>query len=257
MITLTTDFGLRDPYVAEMKGTILTINPKATLIDITHDIEKFSIRVGSFILALAAPYFPKATTHLAIVDPGVGTERRGIVVQTKKGFFIGPDNGILMLAAQSQGIESIYELSNPNLMRPQTSNTFHGRDIFAPAAAYIDRGIQPRDFGLEIKDPVLPHFLVVEQIDGILNGEILYIDGFGNVIFNIKEKIMPNSSVIDIKLPQISLKLKFCKTYGEAATGEPFVLVGSHGFVELALNQGSAAEKFHLKVGDKIAIMVD
>jgi S-adenosyl-L-methionine hydrolase (adenosine-forming) len=257
MITLTTDFGLRDPYVAEMKGAILTINPKAMLIDITHNVEKFNIRMGSFMLASAAPYFPKGTTHLVIVDPGVGTERRGIVVQTKRGFFVGPDNGVLMLAAQSQGIESIYELSNPNLMFPQTSNTFHGRDIFAPAAAYIDRGTQPRDFGSEIKDPVLPHFSVVEQIRGVLNGEILYIDGFGNVIFNIKEKIMPNSPVISIKLPQVSLKLKFCKTYGEATTGEPIVLVGSDGFVELALNQGSAAEKFNLKVGDKIAIMVD
>jgi S-adenosyl-L-methionine hydrolase (adenosine-forming) len=257
MITLTTDFGLRDPYVAEMKGAILTINPKAMLIDITHNVEKFNIRMGSFMLASAAPYFPKGTTHLVIVDPGVGTERRGIVVQTKRGFFVGPDNGVLMLAAQSQGIEAIYELSNLNLMFPQTSNTFHGRDIFAPAAAYIDRGTQPRDFGSEIKDPVLPHFSVVEQIRGVLSGEILYIDSFGNVIFNIKEKIMPNSPVISIKLPQVSLKLKFCKTYGEATTGEPIVLVGSDGFVELALNQGSAAEKFNLKVGDKIAIMVD
>jgi S-adenosyl-L-methionine hydrolase (adenosine-forming) len=257
MITLTTDFGLRDPYVAEMKGAILTINSKATLIDITHDVEKFNIRMGAFMLASAAPYFPKGTIHLAVVDPGVGTERRAIVIQTKRGFLVGPDNGVLMLAAQTQSIECIYELSNPNLMLPQTSNTFHGRDIFAPAVAHLDRGIQPRDFGSEIKDPVFPHFSEVKQISGILNGEILYIDGFGNVIFNIKEKNMPNSQVISIKLPQVSLKLKFCKTYGEAPTGEPIVLVGSHGFIELALNQGSAAEKFHLKVGDKIAITVD
>ena len=257
MITLTTDFGLRDPYVAEMKGAILTINPKAMLIDITHDVEKFNIRMGSFMLASAAPYFPKGTTHLAIVDPGVGTQRRGIVVQTKRGFFIGPDNGVLMLAAQTQGIESIYALSNPNLILPQTSSTFHGRDIFAPASAYIDRGTQPKDFGSEIKDPVLPHFSVVEQISGALNGEILYIDGFGNLIFNINEKNMPNSPIISVKLPQVSLKLKFCKTYGEATTGEPILLVGSHGFVELALNQGSAAKKFHVKVGDKIAVIFD
>ena len=257
MITLTTDFGLRDPYVAEMKGAILTINPKATLIDITHGVEKFNIRTGSFILASATPYFPKGTTHLVIVDPGVGTERRGIVVQTKKGFFVGPDNGVLILAAQNQGIEAINELSNPNLMLPQTSSTFHGRDIFAPAAAYIDKGTQPKDFGSEIKDPVLPHFSAVEQISGALTGEILYIDGFGNVIFNIKEKIMPNSPVINVKLPKISLKLKFCKTYGEATTCEPILLVGSHGFVELALNKGSAAKKFHVKVGDKIAVIVD
>ena len=227
------------------------------MIDITHDVEKFNISMGAFMLASAVPYFPKGTIHLAVVDPGVGTERRSIVIQTKRGFFVGPDNGVLMLAAQSQSIECIHELSNPNLILPHTSNTFHGRDIFAPAAAHLDKGTQPQDFGAEIKDPVLPHFSAVEQIGGVLNGEILYIDGFGNVIFNIKERNMPNSQVISLKLPQVSLKSKFCKTYGEASTGEPIVLVGSHGFVELALNQGSAAEKFQLKVGDKIAIMVD
>ena len=121
-----------------MKGVILTINPKATVIDITHNIEKFNIRMAAFMLASAAPYFPKGTIHLAVVDPGVGTKRRAILVQTKQGFFVGPDNGVLMLAAQSQGIEHIYELSNPNLMLPQNSNTFHGRDIFAPAAAHLD-----------------------------------------------------------------------------------------------------------------------
>ena len=134
MITLTSDFGLKDPYVAEMKGVILNINPKATLIDITHNVEKFNIRLASFMLASAAPYFPKGTVHLAVVDPGVGTERRPILVQTSKGFFVGPDNGVLMVAAQSQGIEHVHELLNPNLMVPETSDTFHGRDIFAPAA---------------------------------------------------------------------------------------------------------------------------
>ncbi len=112
MITLTSDFGLKDPYVAEMKGVILTINPNATIIDITHDVEKFNIRMGAFILASAAPYFPQGTVHLAVVDPSVGTDRRAILVQTKQGFFVGPDNGVLMLAAKNQEIEHIYELTN-------------------------------------------------------------------------------------------------------------------------------------------------
>jgi S-adenosylmethionine hydrolase len=113
MITLTSDFGLKDSYVAEMKGVILTINPKQQLIDVTH-VEKFNIRMGAFMLASAASYFPKGTVHLAVVDPGVGTERRAILIQTKKGFFVGPDNGVLLLAAQNQGIEHIYELANPS-----------------------------------------------------------------------------------------------------------------------------------------------
>ena len=163
MITLTSDFGLKDPYVAEMKGVILTINPKASTVDITHDVEKFNIRMAAFMLASAASYFPKGTVHLAVVDPGVGTERRAILVQTNWGFLVGPDNGLLMLAAQSQGIEHIYELSNPTLMLPKASHTFHGRDIFAPAAAYIDIGTKPSEFGSEIDDPFIPCFSAVEQ----------------------------------------------------------------------------------------------
>ena len=114
--------------------------------------------MGAFMLASAAPYFPKGTVHLAVVDPGVGTERRAILIQTKKGFFVGPDNGVLMLAAQNQGIEHIYQLTNPKLMLPEISNTFHGRDIFAPAAAYLDIGVKPAEFGPEINDPVKPAF---------------------------------------------------------------------------------------------------
>jgi S-adenosylmethionine hydrolase len=141
MITLTSDFGLKDPYVAEMKGVILTIIPNATLVDITHDIEKFNIRMAAFTLASVAPYFPKGTVHLAVVDPGVGTQRRAILVQTTQGFFVGPDNGILILPAQNQGIEHIYQLTNPKFMLPGVSSTFHGRDVFAPAAAHLDKGV--------------------------------------------------------------------------------------------------------------------
>lgn len=254
MITLTTDFGLMDPYVAEMKGVILTINSKATLIDITHNVEKFNIRMAAFILASAAPYFPKGTVHLAVVDPGVGTQRRAIVVETKRGFFVGPDNGVLMLAAQSQGIERIHEISNPNLMLPQTSNTFHGRDVFAPAAAYLDKDAHAKDFGDEIKNSVVPNFSAVQQSGDSLIGEALYIDSFGNIVSNIKEKNMPKSYTINVELPKTSFKARFVKAYGEAEIFAPVVLVGSHGFIELALNQGSAAEKFHVKAGDKIVV---
>ncbi len=158
MITLTSDFGLKDPYVAEMKGVILSLNPSATIVDITHDIEKFNIRMGAFMLASAAPYFPKSTVHLAVVDPGVGTERRAILVQTKQGFFVGPDNGVLMMAAKKQEIVHTFELSNSKFMLPKVSATFHGRDIFAPAAAYLDIGVKPAEFGSEITEIVLPEF---------------------------------------------------------------------------------------------------
>lgn len=254
MITLTTDFGTKDPYVAEMKGVILTINPKATLIDITHEVEKFNVRMAAFMLASAAPYFPKDTVHLAVVDPGVGTQRRAILVQTKMGFFVGPDNGVLMLAAQNQGILSIHQLVNPKFMLPKVSSTFHGRDVFAPAAAYLDSSVKPQEFGSEINDAVKPDFASVMRRNGSLIGEVLHVDGFGNVITNIKQEEMIDAKIVDVKLPNVSLKLALGKTYAEAKPQEPIALIGSHGFMEIALNQGSAAEKFNVKTGDKVEI---
>jgi S-adenosylmethionine hydrolase len=256
MITLTSDFGLKDPYVAEMKGVILTINPKTTIVDITHEIEKFNIGMAAFTLASAASYFPKGTVHLAVVDPGVGTERHAVIIHTKSGFFVGPDNGVLMLAAQSQGIKHTYELSNTNLMLPKTSKTFHGRDIFAPTAAYLDKGTKPDEFGPEIDNPVLPSFPAVDLTNNILTGEVLYIDGFGNIITNIQEKNILNSQILNVKLSDISLKLKFGETYADVEPNEPIVLIGSNGFAEIAINQGNAAGKFNIKVGDKIIVVV-
>ncbi len=254
MITLTSDFGIKDPYVGEMKGVILTVNPKATIIDITHDVEKFNIKMAAFTLASAAPYFPKDTVHLAVVDPGVGTGRRAIMIQTERAYFVGPDNGILMLAAQSQGIERICELSNPNLMLPYASNTFHGRDIFAPAAAYADKGVKISEFGQEIKNPAAPNFSEAQQINGALISEIIYIDGFGNIVTNIKEKNMLDSKIVNIQLPEVSVKVKFGKAYADAEPNNLIILVGSSGFLEIAVNQGSAAGKFNVKVGDKIIV---
>jgi hypothetical protein len=258
MITLTSDFGLRDPYVAEMKGVILTINPKATLIDITHDVEKFSIRKAAFTLASAVPYFPDGTVHLAVVDPGVGTQRRAILIQAKKGFFVGPDNGLLILAAQNQGIEHVYHLTNRKLMLPKVSSTFHGRDIFAPAAAYLGKGVQPAEFGPEVKDPIIPAFAQVKRSNGSLIGEVLDIDCFGNIITNINEKDMvcKEGKTFKVELASASLKLLFGKAYAQAKRNEPILLIGSRGFLEIALNQASAGEKFHVKAGDKIKVTV-
>jgi S-adenosylmethionine hydrolase len=254
MITLTNDFGLKDPYVAEMKGVILTINPKANLIDITHDVEKFNIRMGAFMLASAAPYFPKGTVNLAVVDPGVGMERRAILVQTKQSFFVGPDNGVLILAAQTQGIEHIYELTNPKFMLTKVSFTFHGRDVFAPAAAQLDMGVEPSEFGPEIQDAVTPEFAIVKRRDSSLLGEVLHVDGYGNIITNINQKEMAKTKKVNVRLQNLSLNLTFAKTYAQVKLQQPIALIGSHDFLEIALNQSSAAEKFQVMAGDKIEI---
>lgn len=252
MITLTTDFGLRDPYVAEMKGVIYSINPKANIVDVSHQVDKYSVRMAAFVLGSAAPYFPKGSVHVAVVDPGVGTARRAIVIQTKQAFFVGPDNGVLMLAASAQEIEHIYELANPNYMLSNVSSTFHGRDIFAPAAAYLDKGVKPQEFGAEITDPVTPKFANIEHKNGSLFGEVLHVDGFGNVIANIGQAEVSDAKSVKVNLHHVLLQLKCSKTYGEVKPQEPLALIGSHGFLELALNQGSFSEKYRVNPGDRI-----
>jgi Uncharacterized conserved protein len=252
MITLTTDFGLKDPYVAEMKGVILSINADAKVIDVSHLVDKYNLRMAAFVLASAAPYFPKGSVHVCVVDPGVGTTRRAIVVRTKQAYFVGPDNGCLMLASQALGIEHIYELTNRNFMLPAVSSTFHGRDVFAPAAAYLDRGVKIEEFGAEITDPVSPKFATVERKNGSLFGEVLHVDGFGNAITNISQMEVTETKAVKVNLHHVSLQLNFSKTYGEDKPQEPLALVGSHGFLELALNQGSFSEKYRVNPGDRL-----
>jgi S-adenosylmethionine hydrolase len=257
MITLTTDFGLKDPYVAEMKAVILSICPNAVIVDITHEIAKFNIRMGAYVLASAVPYFPAGSIHVAIVDPGVGTRRRPIVIQTKQSFFVGPDNGLLVLAAEKQGIMHIHELTNPRFMLPKVSHTFHGRDIFAPAAAHLMSGVKPEEFGPEIRKAVQPEFAKVTQRNGVLVGEVLHVDGFGNIITNINEKEVAQSRLKDavsVELPSCKLKLKLCEAYGETKPHEPLALIGSHGFLEIAINQGNAAKRFKTKAGDRVTV---
>jgi S-adenosyl-L-methionine hydrolase (adenosine-forming) len=254
MITLTSDFGLKDPYVAEMKGVILTLNPTATIIDVSHEVEKFNVGMGAFMLASAAPYFPKGTVHLVVVDPGVGTDRHAILVQTEKGFFVGPDNGVLMLAAQHQGINHVYELANSKFMLSKISNTFHGRDIFAPAVAYLEKGVSPQEFGKEIADPITPRFVTLKRKEGSLVGEVLHIDSFGNIITNIDQKELGQAKEGNLKFLGVSLNFTLNKTYAQAKPQEPTVIIGSHGFLEIALNQANAAEKFGVRAGDEVEL---
>ena len=259
IVTLTTDFGLKDPYAAEMKAAILNIYPNAIIIDITHEIAKFNIQMGAYVLTSAAPYFPKGSVHVAVVDPGVGTQRRPILIQTTQGFFVGPDNGILVLAAEKQGIVRIHELSNPRFMLPEVSKTFHGRDIFAPAAAHLLNGVKPEEFGSEISEATKPEFVKTTLKNGVMVGEVLHVDGFGNIITNIKEEEVAENHLkgtVNVELPDYKLKLRFCKAYGETGPREPLALIGSHGFLEIALNQGSAATKFKAKPGDKIKLLL-
>lgn len=257
IVTITSDFGLKDPYVAEMKAIILSLSPDVAIVDITHEIEKFNIKNGAFTLLSVVPYFPKGTIHLAVVDPGVGTARRAILIKTTEGFLVGPDNGLLILAAERQRIISVYEITNPQFMRSSVSRTFHGRDIFAPVAAYLANGVQANNFGQEIDDFVKLEITKVNVTESSIVAEVLHVDGYGNVITNVSENdIAPLhlGDYIGLKLSGCYLKMKFGKTYAEAKPKEAFALIGSHGFLELALNQGNAAETFQIKTGENVKL---
>ncbi len=255
IITLTTDFGLRDPYVAEMKAVILDIRSDIRIVDISHEIERFNIAMGAYMLATACIYFPKNTVHVAVVDPGVGTERRAILIQTEKDYFIGPDNGVLALASQSQNIKKIYSIENPQFMLQEVSRTFHGRDIFAPAAAHLADGTLPSDFGPEKSEMVTPSFAQVSHTDNALTGEVIHIDRFGNVVTNIRRDYLESlgiKGVISLELESTNLELELCRAYGEVEKRKLLAIVGSHSFLEISINQGNAAEVLKAKVGDRI-----
>jgi len=262
LITLLSDFGLRDPYVAEMKAVILSICPQARLVDVSHEVEKFNVRMGAFVLASSTSYFPEGTIHVAVVDPGVGTKRRAILVEARKAFFVGPDNGLLMLAAERLGIRHVYNVTNRRFMLSRVSHTFHGRDIFAPVAAHLAKGsCKPSDFGLEIHDYVVPRFVKPRLTKKALLGEVLLIDDFGNIVTNISraefEKTgIKEGAMLRFRFRDSVIKLKYCSTYGVVPIGKSLALIGSHDFLEISTNQRNASKKFGARVGDNVAVLM-
>lgn len=258
VITITTDFGSKDPYAAEMKAVILSISPNVSIVDITHDVEKFDVRMAAYVLACAAPYFPAGTIHVAVVDPSVGTRRRALIVQTQSAFYVGPDNGVLALATNIQGVKHTFEITNRKYMLSKISNTFHGRDIFAPAAAHLANGTQPKEFGPEIRRISTPVFARVIRRKNTLIGAVLHIDGFGNIITNFREEELDWMNIketLTFKIKNHKLRLRLGQTYAEVKKKEAIALFGSHNFLEVAVNRGNAAATYKVKRGDKITIV--
>ena len=259
LITLLSDFGLRDPYVAEMKAVILSICPNVTIIDISHEVDKYDVRMGAYTLARAAPFFPEGIIHVAVVDPGVGTERRPIIIESKRGFYVGPDNGLLMLSAIKEGIVHVYEVTNRRYMLRTVSKTFHGRDIFSPAAAHLAKGVKPSEFGPEISDPVVPSFVQPSVHGNEIRGEVVHVDGFGNIVTNVAEEYHKATGIKEGERLSVTLKdneviVRLCSAYGDVSVNNPLAVVGSGGFLEVAVNRGSAAQKYDTKAGDKVVI---
>ncbi len=249
-ITLLTDFGFA--YTAAMKGRILSIAPDARIVDVSYKIPSHSVREGAFLLRSVVRHFPPAV-HVGVVDPGVGTQRRGLILKSGPSYFTGPDNGLLMPAARALGLPEAFEITK---QFPRVSRTFHGRDIFAPVAAHLARGESPDDFGVLLANPADLNLDDCEVSGDILTGEVLSVDGFGNAVTNI-----PASAVAPLLRPGDRLALHgkilpFVETYGEAELHRPLVLVGSHDCLEISVNQGSAAEAFRLKTGDRVQLKV-
>ncbi|WNZ23958.1 SAM-dependent chlorinase/fluorinase [Leptolyngbya sp. NK1-12] len=255
VITLLTDFGLNDVYVGVLKGVIAQINPALTVVDLTHQIPPQNIAAAQFNLLNAYPYFPAGTVHVAVVDPGVGGARRSIALELSDGFLVGPDNGIFTGLLAQRTILHAVELTNTEYWRVlQPSNTFHGRDIFASVAAHLANGVPLLNLGAPF-DPAtlvkLPLATCTPTPTGF-SGNIQYIDRFGNAITNIP------GDFVQGKRWSVTLgkrTIPGCRTYSEAAPGQPLALIGSHGWVEIAINGGDAQFQLRLNWHDTVQVV--
>jgi S-adenosylmethionine hydrolase len=273
LVTFTSDFGLSDPYVGEVKGVVAALAPQVRVIDISHDIEPGNLLQGSFVIAGSFRYFTAGTVHLVVVDPGVGTPRGILVVQTRQYRFIGPDNGVLYEAVQRSGLEKLFELDTvrlyeelqarfpgnsvvEHLLQTGTSSTFHGRDLFAPLTAYLCSGYPLEAVAKrreELERLVIP---APVQTETSVAGRIIYIDRFGNLVTNIPDAYVDRDDEVFIKARnELSLVGRIAETYADVQTGTPLALIGSRGNLEIALNRGSAREYFDAASGDEILVM--
>jgi hypothetical protein len=251
VITLLTDFGTVDPFVGVMKGVIHLIHPAARTIDLTHEVPPQDVRSGAFMLLSAYRYFPPGTLHLAVVDPGVGTERRAVVIATARYLFVGPDNGVLSWAAKDDGIRYAVSITNDEYLLQQPSATFHGRDIFAPAAAHLSRGLEPDKLGERIEDIVMLDFPEPERSASRITGSIIHVDRFGNLVTNVRLTDDERARVGEITLQGTSIP-NISETYRDGERGTLLALVGSSGFVEIARTESSAAETLGAHRDDEV-----
>jgi hypothetical protein len=258
IIALFTDFGTRDAYVAQMKGAILGIAPQIPIIDLNHEVGQFDLHEAAYVLDSSARYFPAATIFVAVVDPGVGTARRPLLVITRaQHFYVGPDNGIFTHVLEREGLQAAYVLQQSTYFLNCVSATFHGRDIFGPVAAHLACGIAPAHFGPAtteiIRLPVHPPQVREHTIDG----EIVHLDRFGNVVTNITLNMLagltPGDDVSCVLNAQLH-RLPFCTTYGTGAPGQLLCLINSNGEFEIALPQGSAAAHIGAVVGQRLVL---
>ncbi|MBI1821612.1 MAG: SAM-dependent chlorinase/fluorinase [Nitrospirae bacterium] len=256
VITLTTDFGNKDYFVGSVKGVILQINPDIKIVDITHEIPPFSIQDGAFVIYSSFRFFPKGSIHLVVVDPGVGSERKSILVVSRSGFFLGPDNGLFSYIYEEDDPCQVYEITEKKFFLPSIGQTFHGRDVFAPVAAWLSTEMESSSFGKLIENPI--KFRIPKPVTekNKITGQIIYIDRYGNLITNIK---VANLSEIDLTKCRLMIGAYSLaggkKFYGEAGDKEPSFTINSSGHLEIFQNKSNAADFLHASLQDSVQLI--
>jgi S-adenosylmethionine hydrolase len=261
VITLLTDYGITDSYVAEVKGTILKINPDATIIDISHDVGNYDISSGAFHMARSVPYFPEGTIHVGVVDPGVGSSRKAIIIKAGNMWFVGPDNGLMAPVAERLGFEQAWEITNHELLPSKISDVFDGRDVFGPTGALLSKGVSPDVIGTRIDDIIrLPYYQ--PEIDGkVVHGNVIHIDGFGNAVTNITYETLTSIGVgsetsFKLKIDDKEYIVPYVRRFSAVKEGELLLLVAGGGYLEVSVNQGNAAKRLGLVKGTRISMQV-
>jgi S-adenosylmethionine hydrolase len=251
LVTLTTDFGTQDGYVGAMKGVILSLSPYARIVDLTHAIPPQDVSAAAFALAQAAPYFPEGTVHVVVVDPGVGGDRHGVVVDDGRQRFVGPDNGVFELAVPLP--RAAYEITAPGFRRGTVAATFHGRDVFAPAAGRLSAGAQPEGAGalVELVGTLAAKKLHITKDGSHITGHVVHVDHFGNLITDIPAARLPERA--RVRVGKLVLT-RIVRTYADVPPGKPLAYVGSAATLELAVREGSAAKKLGMKMGSPVVV---
>jgi len=258
-VTLLSDFGVIDGYVAQMKGVILQNCPSAMIVDVSHAIERHNIMMGSFVLETTVPFFPKDTVHVAVVDPEVGSPRKAIVVKCKNAWLVGPDNGLLDRTSRRLDRKSIHEIIEHKIRSDSISNTFHGRDVFAHIAGLLASGRRVEEFGPRLSNMKALELPQLKRSDRKLVCHVLHVDSFGNVITNAENEVIQGMQTtfgghVGIQTGTRRLQGLFARSYYEVNKGELAVLMGSQGFLEIAVREGSARDKLDARPLDKLEL---
>ena len=262
VVTLLTDFGHDNWFVGTMKGVIKSISPSADVVDVCHEIVRHSIVEAAFVLRNAAPYFPPGTVHCVVVDPGVGSERAAIVVETDRFRFVAPDNGVIDHAFEGQEVRQVVRIEDERYLLAPVSRTFHGRDVFAPVAAYLDAGVAPAEFGPVVDDYVRLHLSTPTRLGASeALGHILHIDRFGNLITDLREsflaELVAGSQQQFFRLQVRDHEVRrLVGSYADGRPGELIALVGSSGYLEISINQGSARDALDITEGGEFILKV-